>query len=170
MSIDKSNELDRTLNHVMDMLKYAEAKNTILLTFEAGMLYGTLSAFSECISENFWYLLFGSSLYLSIFILLVSFIPNLLKTNNRTLSKNIQYFGDIADLNFADYTELYDKKLINNDEFYEDLLCQIHYNSKIAVKKFRTFKLAVCVLFVLPVVLRIVVIIYQKISSRMDKV
>ena len=52
MIMDKSAELDRTLNRVMDMLKFAEAKNAILLTFEAGIFYALFTELPEVLSEK----------------------------------------------------------------------------------------------------------------------
>lgn len=168
--MDKLTELDRTLNRVMDMLKYAETKNAILLTFEAGLLYAIMTTYSSQISNNPWLLLFGLSVYTSMLLLLISFIPNLLKTNNSKNEKNIQFYGDIASMNVEEFKNLYDTKFVDLDEFYEDLQCQIHYNSKIANKKFKYFRYAINVLFVLPLLVRFLFLVSHQISKRINEV
>jgi len=168
--MDKSAELDRTLNRVMDMLKFAEAKNAILLTFEAGIFYALFTELPEVLSEKPLLALFGLPLYLSMLILLISFVPNLNKNISKKNEKNLQFFGDIASLEYDKYKSNVDKMFNKPDLLFEDLLCQIHHNSKITRKKFQAFKQAICVLFVIPVLLKLSVELHYLIKNKIEKV
>lgn len=160
--MDKTNELSNTLDRVMDMLKYAEAKNTVLLTFESGLLYLIFSEYLDEIVKNPWNLFWVTPLLISFIILIISYLPKLL-TSNKEDSKNIQFFGHISKIAVDEYTNLYNTKFNNIDEFNSDLIAQIHYNSGIANKKFQAFKLAINVLFVLPIVIKVIVHLYAEV-------
>jgi hypothetical protein len=170
MNINKTAELDLTLNRIMDMLKFAEAKNAILLTFETGILYLIIDLYKDMMFNNPWKLIFTLPIVISIIILLISFVPNLLKTHSNESQVNLQFFGDIATLDYKKYNELLNERIINYDAFIDDLMCQIHYNAKITNKKFKAFKYAVSIFLILPFVLKIFYIVYLCVKKLIDKV
>lgn len=167
--MDKTNELSNTLDRVMDMLKYAEAKNTILLTFESGLLYVFVTEYVDEIIKSPVYLLWMTPFLISFMFLILSFIPKLSKSKSTT-NTNIQFFGDISKIDVDEFNKIYCDKINKNEDFNADLIAQIHYNSQLTNKKFKAFKWAIWFLFVVPIVIKLMQLIWNKITKLIDEV
>lgn len=167
--MDKTNELSNTLNRVMDMLKYAEAKNTILLTFESGLLYVVFTEYLDEIVKYPVYLLWISPLLVSFMFLILSFLPKLSKSDS-IKNTNIQFYGDISKIDVDEYNRIFVDKINKIEDFNADLVAQIHYNSQLTNKKFRAFKLAIWFLFVVPIAIKLLMLICSKIAKLIDEV
>ncbi|WP_100404255.1 Pycsar system effector family protein [Bacillus solitudinis] len=140
---------------VSEWLKFAEAKNAALLTFNGVLLFGIIGVISSANKlpddiVNFLY--FCSFLLLiNIVIILCSFLPALRQTNktknkqyvNYEATKNYLYYGDIHNLNEQSLLlAIKEKYKMNFDEansYNKDLGLQILSVSAIAWRKYKYF-------------------------------
>lgn len=149
--------------NVNDYLKFAEAKNGLILTLNGGLIFGILSIFKNQIqvfNRNtpvgdlmfrlyLWEMLILS--FVSLVVALISLLPQLktLKSKKpnrpKTVPKqyNLVYFGDIIK-----YTDAYEylkdlspekKEFKNIEVAYAN---EIIYNSRIAYTKYKLFNFA----------------------------
>jgi len=70
-------------------------------------------------------------------------------------NKSLLFFGTIAKMSFDDFKQKF--KSISDEDYLNDLLCQIHINSEILEQKFSNIKaaLTMIVLSVIPWVIAI---------------
>lgn len=146
-------KIEDTYIRGIDWLKYAEAKNAVLVAFDstvslaiAGFLMGKMRI--AFVPE--WYLQLSLILFVGgAAISLISFLPQLVqfRINKKVHHNDINplFFADIAKLSEDEYARLLRERYGVDREFsqYEqDIINQIVYNSKIAVIKFKAFSLA----------------------------
>lgn len=136
------------LSQVNDWLKFAEAKNGVLIAFDSGLLY---VIFNLLIEKKINDSVFEAYLSFSLFILviaiilqLVSFIPRLSSKFSEPkkvdYSPNLTFFGDISKLSLSAIEKLLIEKYdLNIQTFQRDLLKQIIMNSRIAMFKYNLF-------------------------------
>jgi hypothetical protein len=147
------NILEDTYTRVADWLKYAEAKNAVLVAFDSTIslaIAGFLSNKMEIAFIPDWYLKLSLVLFVGgAAISLISFLPQIaqfeFKKKQHHNLINPLYFADIAKLTEDEYAKIIQERYNLDKEFtlYEkDLINQITYNSKIAVIKFRNFSIA----------------------------
>jgi len=164
-SIDE--QLKFIFTNINDWLKFAEAKNGILIAFNGATIFGLLQSW-ESLNETviplvqYWFI---PLLIISSIVSFSSFIPFLdivevLTTTKKTKKKgssddekidintiNVYYYGNIKDISPDDYLKtIY---ILNKMELTPqvnkmelDLVKQIIVNSRIAWKKYTAFKWA----------------------------
>jgi hypothetical protein len=141
--------------NVNDWLKFAETKNTVLLTVNGAGFFVLLQIFNsekklpDIISKSLW--IFAFFLLVSILIHLFSLLPNIAKHHygrGNILDpnqENLLFFGSIAKYTAPNYLKAiylhYEQQIITTyDEHELDLAEQIVINSKITARKFNLFK------------------------------
>lgn len=166
--------LTAQLGRVMDMLRFAEAKNAALLTFASAWIAGIVNLISSGKAFPPGYhaaCLFALPLFIVAAIIAVSSLLPKLSTSTFTgapkgQSKNLLFFGDIAELavdqfqlGFRDAYRRADGSV--SQVYLADLEVQVSINSKIAVRKHRLFNIGAIVAtiaisaFVVPTLLKI---------------
>lgn len=142
--------LKYTLQFVNDWLKFSEAKNAALVAlvavimtkFSTGLWNEASGWIWWCYALGVWCITGGGALSL------MSFIPSLTfewkpKINEQCATRNLFYFGDVADLSAFDYLDaMYGAAASGENQKQKlelDLAGQIVTNSKIAIKKYRQF-------------------------------
>ena len=145
--------LSSNLNRVVDLLKFAEAKNGALLTFSSAWILGMIALYSKSTPT-----LFGKAYFLGIGLFAVaagmsifSFIPRISLARFYTevaRSNGLLFFGDIAKLDIDEFRnrsrERYLDSISANENYLDDLCVQIAINSKIARRKFLSFNVGAC--------------------------
>jgi len=144
--------------NVNNLLKFAEAKNGIIIALNATVIFGifklgVLSLDTSSILN--WYLYITIFMLLtSLIIALLSFVPKLkypyLSFEKPLETDNLLYFGDIAKYTPTQYKKhcekiikLDDKDYQNNCKLTDDYINQIVINSKITFIKFKQFEIAI---------------------------
>jgi hypothetical protein len=140
-------------HHANDMIRFAEAKNAILIAFNGALIVGMIKLSSNFIAPYNWWLL-APIIYIvfmnvvSIYIALTAIFAQINpKETNLELrrSDNLLFFGSVAHLT---KDELWDKmisryNLESKNEIYEKDLCQqTIIVSQITVRKFKKFNQA----------------------------
>ena len=133
-------------------LKFAEAKNTILIVFNSTLLFSILkmvSSLSVNILYKYYIFFVISLLFISIILLILSFIPRLqppwLKITKKSDQDNLLYFGDISKYSPKEYINNVSDKFNLKSENYnleKEYGNQIVVNSQIAFMKFKQFEIA----------------------------
>nr|VFK32000.1 MAG: hypothetical protein BECKMB1821G_GA0114241_11002 [Candidatus Kentron sp. MB]VFK35024.1 MAG: hypothetical protein BECKMB1821I_GA0114274_10962 [Candidatus Kentron sp. MB]VFK77117.1 MAG: hypothetical protein BECKMB1821H_GA0114242_11012 [Candidatus Kentron sp. MB] len=145
--------LENTLDRTIDMVKYAEAKHAILMGFAGASIFGFSKLFLPGIDTvnilYIYYFAFVAFSGLAIVISLFSFVPVFGNTinenrNNQDHSVNPVYFGDAARCVPGSYMKVLEDALKNGAKPSANYLIaeEIVMNSKIAMRKFRMFNLA----------------------------
>lgn len=165
--------LKETYKDVTEWLKFAEAKNGILLTVIGVFLFGLLRLLS---SELEWILPLENTLLLVILILssnlivvLISYFPmlNIMKKSKKNMvhsERNLIFYKDIALFTKEEYIETLEKKYNikvtkQEEPFIKDQIDQIIALSQIAVQKYMFFRIGVT-LIVVSVVIVLIKIFY----------
>jgi flagellar biosynthesis/type III secretory pathway M-ring protein FliF/YscJ len=147
-------ELLEIHGNVKDWLRFAEAKNAMLIAFNGASIYGVakLSFWVQDGKTTFieGYLYFMIIiLVLSIIVCLVSFVPRvkfmLLSVTNFDKKNNIFFFEHLAKINATKIIKELKEKGVN-DEFTDldtDIAVQVHQLSTVASRKYGLFTVAV---------------------------
>lgn len=133
-------------------LSFAEAKNGAIIAINVALIAVLITIFDKapifCIVAVIFFLISCS-------ISLISFIPNIKgrpvrnKNAKKKIKPNLLFFKDIADIETADkyieltinrYFDVKGKTLV--DDLVNDLASEILMNSRIALKKYDCFKIA----------------------------
>ncbi len=149
--------LGASLARVIDLVKFAEAKNAALLAFTSAW---TVAIANLMARENSSTVAFGAvmpisgALFLiSALIALYSILPRVdlskfFKGERRTSRDlNLLFYGDIAKVEIGDYPASVRNRYFpadkhsTTDQYLSDLSCQIHVNSTIANRKYILFKI-----------------------------
>jgi hypothetical protein len=145
-----------SLARVIDLVKFAEAKNAGLLAFAAACtvaIANILAKANELPTAYKHALPFSAALFLiSALIALYSILPKadlakFFKGEHRAARElNLVFYGDISKMDIIDYPQRVrdryfpaDKHSVT-DRYLSDLSCQIHVNSTIATRKYALFK------------------------------
>ena len=153
------NELKSTLESVNDWLKFAEAKNAVLVAASGFALWASvrliLSSETGCYASV--YFSFLSAFLLGGFVTaLLSFMPVLnyrwiIPAPSKVTNGNILYFGYLATLSkkqaIEKYLEATESKETDVKEIHKMYAEQIIINSRIALVKFGMFELAIKIIF-----------------------
>jgi hypothetical protein len=140
------------LGRVLDMLRFAEAKNAALLAFASAWIVGIVNLLSsgKPIPSGYHYVTLAA---LPLFIVaatiaIASLLPKLYTStftgDPKGQSQNLLFFGDIAELTVdgfkndvrAAYVQASD---VPTESYFGDLEAQISINSKITRRKHRMF-------------------------------
>ena len=162
--------LETVFANVNQWLHFAEAKNALLATLNGGAVLGLLALLNtekprlSSLLPSLW--VAAICLVFGLLVCLLSFTPILAKTLERASEPrriNILYFGHLAAISPARFlTELRERygteEPVDGEgsEYHRDLADQIIANSRIALRKYRLFCVAL-VLDVLGVALCVVV-------------
>ena len=155
--------LYKTYGNVNDWLKFAEAKNFGLLTFNAAIVFGVtqIDFATDAFLKNLVFTLIIPVILLSTIAVLISLMPILSAIEKGSLTKswiqwlsvlidkesgisNIHFFGHLRSIDTNQFQNELNLKLglehVYN-EFQKDLIEQILYNSRIAHLKYQLFKI-----------------------------
>jgi hypothetical protein len=142
---------------VNDWLKFAEAKNGVLIGFIGGAIFGVISNLNNLPVQLQTYLLyfFIPSSLLSLVVSMISFLPILGKPNFKSKkippNINLLYFGHLRLLD-KEYlvSKIYESSKLSVPEtiskFELDIAQQIIINSNIARYKYLAFRYATCII------------------------
>ncbi|RWM12854.1 MAG: hypothetical protein EOR72_20240 [Mesorhizobium sp.] len=155
---DQQESYEKTLaaNHgrMMDLVKFAEAKNAALLTFCSvwmGTIIGILRSTDEPpMGYRTAFLVALPLLAVAAVVTLTSFLPRLLHhlLPERKEADNLLYFGHIASLGIDDFGPAARQRYYPSegqavtDEYLDDLAVQVAVQARIADRKFKTFNAA----------------------------
>lgn len=139
----KISQAEINLQRKLDWVGRHDSKTSFATGILIGMLGLLASASSKVMIWSFLdYLIFGITallLSISLFFIYKCQYP---KTNSSNTSLN--YFGTIGEMKFDEFK----RRTIQatDEEYLDDLLCQIHINSKILKLKFRYLKTSLILL------------------------
>jgi hypothetical protein len=141
--VTKTDQAEENLQRKLDWVGRHDSK----IVFVTGIIIAMLGLLaSACSKIDTWtfllYLIFGVTaltLFVSLFFIYKSQYPKTFSTNN-----SLNYFGTIADMKFDEFKRR--TKQATDEDYLEDLLCQIHTNSQILKLKFRFLKVSLILL------------------------
>lgn len=151
-------ELRDTLESVNDWLKFAEAKNAVVVAASGFALWASLRLILSDETGGYVSAYFG---ILSVFLLggfvttLLSFLPILnyrwvVPTRGKLANHNLLYFGHLATLSKKQLLEAYIRATESNEAAVQELhgmyAEQVIINSRIALAKYAMFEFAIKVL------------------------
>ena len=148
MKIERD-EMCRILDRTLEMQKYIESKNAVLVTFIIAIVTIAKEMFSVNLSEWWHWILFIFALT-ALVAAIWSFVP-IMQIKTVPNKHNIYFFGDIAKMTVGEYKELLTQKL--DDEINEDVCKQIVINSAIVNRKIKLFKFSIRTLFIVTLLL-----------------
>ncbi len=139
--------IEKNLDRIHEWIRSADQKISVLLAFE-GITFTLIAPkfltwFKEASAQNNILsavcLIIGIGLMThSLYKIFRALIPNL---KNISPHRSITFFGDIASMNFGDYTR--DITNANEDDFLKDYIQQTHTCSLVASLKHANFKASV---------------------------
>lgn len=144
MNIDsKISQAEENLRRKLDWVGRHDSK----IVFVTGIVIAMLGLLaSACSKIETWtivfYLIFGTTallLFISLSFIYKSQYPKTFSTNS-----SLNYFGTIADLKFDEFKRR--TKQATDEDYLDDLLCQIHINSQVLKLKFRFLKVSLILL------------------------
>ncbi len=164
--------LEKQLIRTNEWLKYAEAKNGVLLT----LALACTTKFGEYVNEN---VCIGVVVIIlstfSILLCLLSFFPvvgkkRFIRKSNETEKINLLFYKDVSQLSLDEY----EKKLIEKynvdskmiDCYCHDLIDEIITNSSITVRKNNFFKFA-CLFLSISITVYLISIVCAHLSVRL---
>ena len=142
-------------NNVNDLLKFAEAKNGVIIAFNGAVIFQLFEIIKDINSSNIYFIclivLIGFWI-LSFIIALISFFPIINNTlfsrkNKRKANKdNLIFYGDIAKYKEEEYLQALSSSFKAEDysctNFEKNCANQIIINSRIALNKFKCFQIS----------------------------
>lgn len=145
--------LAANLARVLDLLKFAEAKNAALLAFSSAWIVGLVNLLSSDKSLSSTYLtacktalpLFVIAAVISIVSLIPKLAPTIFTKQQKWENSNLLFFGNVAEKSVEEFkTDVRAKHYPTDDGafaagYFDDLTAQISINSKIAVRKYKFF-------------------------------
>jgi phosphoglycerol transferase MdoB-like AlkP superfamily enzyme len=144
MNIDsKISQAETNLQRKLEWVGRHDSKIVFVTGIIIAMLGLLTSASSKIDKWSFWiYVVFGVTalfLFVSLFFVYRSQYPKTFSSNS-----SLNYFGTIAELKFDEFKRR--TKQATDDEYLDDLLCQIHINSKVLKLKFQFLKISLVLL------------------------
>lgn len=149
-------ELLQIFTNINEWLRFAEAKNAMIIAFNGASIYGIvkLPFLNNFISFGFleaYSLGIVIMLIISSIIALLSFVPNLHFLKGSTYLKmdevNLLFYQHLKQFEVKKIKELLSEKAgLNESDFTkldDDLISQIKYNATIASRKYHHFTVAV---------------------------
>jgi len=167
---DQEEALDKilaaNLTRAIDFVKFAEAKNAALLTFNSAWVIGLSNIY---LTKQNLPAFFDRSIPIAIGLFVVSALLSILSFLPKTAvsyfhgsnhrSANLLFVGDIENELVPDLKERMKAKYLPaedrslSDGYVDDLIQQISINSKIAMRKFRRFHRSAAITLIAMVVL-----------------
>lgn len=151
--------LEAMYQKVMDLEKFAETKNSILLTFIGVILVMLFNVFG---AEFFFSLnvIFAIPVFIALIMVVVSFLPYMDCIVDKNKGK-MDYDGrgnifDVKVLSSIKYDDAVLKSILNDrchmteDPYQKDLFNAILFNARITKRKFFWFRYGISTLFVIP--------------------
>lgn len=157
--------LSAILSRVIDLLKFAEAKNAALLTLSSAWVMASINLLGGTTISGELKFLFKISLPLFVIAALIAIFSFLPKINlgkalkDPARGKSLLYFGDIATFPVLAYKDFVRERYypVNGEtstcNYLDDLSVQIAVNSRIAKTKFHLFNVGAWVFllaFIIP--------------------
>jgi phosphoglycerol transferase MdoB-like AlkP superfamily enzyme len=144
MNIDsKISQAETNLQRKLEWVGRHDSKIVFVTGIIIAMLGLLASASSKIDNWNFWlYVVFAVTallLFVSLFFVYKSQYPKTFSSNT-----SLNYFGTIAELKFDEFKRR--TKQATDDEYLDDLLCQIHINSQVLKLKFCFLKISLILL------------------------
>lgn len=144
MNIDsKISQAETNLQRKLEWVGRHDSKIVFVTGIIIAMLGILASVSSKIDNWTFWlYLVFGVvalMLFISLFFVYKSQYPKTYSSNT-----SLNYFGTIAEMKFDEFKRR--TKQATDDEYLDDLLCQIHINSQVLKLKFRFLKISLILL------------------------
>lgn len=136
---NKINQAEANLQRKLEWVGRHDNRTVFVTGIIIAMLGLLASTSSKILNWTFCnYILFGLTallLFISLFFIYRSQYP---KTFSQNTSLN--YFGTIAEMKFDEFKRR--TKQATDEEYLDDILCQIHINSQILKLKFRFLKIS----------------------------
>lgn len=155
MVIRMEDKLKSIFENINDWLKFAEAKNGIIVAFNGSVILQIFQIIKGISSSGIYFLCLIILLIfwtLSFLIALISFYPRtkilFLLRRNEKISKqdNLLFYGDIAKYSEKDYlqslTKMFGRENYCWSNFEISYVNQIIINSQITLKKFKYFQVS----------------------------
>lgn len=178
--------LEGLYQKVIEIEKFAETKNSILLTF-TGVILLLLYSIFETDLYSFPNIFYASSIFISLFISILSFLPYknpIINPNKNKIpfNKSMDVFNvkDLAKVSYLDkniFELLSGSSSLTYDEYQEQLLKGILFNARITRRKLVLFAWSIHTFFVFPMlVFGVVELIrfikmkyHMKIKNKLEK-
>lgn len=144
MNIDsKINQAETNLQRKLEWVGRHDGRTVFVTGIIIAMLGILASSSSKITVWTFWeYLTLGMTALLLFASLLFIYKSQYPKTFSANTSLN--YFGTIAEMKFDEFRQR--TRQATNEEYFDDLLCQIHINSQVLRLKFRFLKISLILL------------------------
>jgi hypothetical protein len=144
MSIEnKIGQAEENLQRKLEWVGRHDSKIVFVTGILIAMLGLLASASSKIASWNFLlYAVFGVTAllqFISLFFIYRSQYPKTFSSNT-----SLNFFGTIADMKFDEFKHR--TKQATDEDYLDDLLCQIHINSQVLKLKFRFLKISLILL------------------------
>jgi hypothetical protein len=146
-------DLDAQLERSVAWVKFAEAKNALMITAVGLFLTYLFEPNRFGPNTNVELILMRISLFAIMLLSIKSFLPKLSKNvtydTQRTEQSNLYFFGDIAKLSLGEYRSLLKEKFgadLGKKKSFVDETHQIKVNCDLAVCKFKTFTICCIIL------------------------
>lgn len=156
---DQQEAFEKTLTsqlaRLLDLNKFAEAKNATLIAFSSASGVSQINSLTQHtfkVGDVVNYSLISISCFtLSVVIAFYSFLPKISIAGLTFASQpkpNLLFFGDVADMSLLTFrSQLISRYLPSEsnsttEEYLEDLSTQLYVVSKIATSKFKLFNIA----------------------------
>ncbi|UZP03336.1 hypothetical protein JW813_16750 [Clostridium botulinum] len=183
MDLNFEGKLTNLLKDITDWLKFAEAKNLALITFNSAWLAYYLKNMidNDLYQYKFLYIIGSLFCIVSILLCFIAFLPKLVdnskiegwlkkRLGNITEKDNILFYKDIFKYSFKEYYEEFQKKVLKvknidsfeseNNRYEKTLIMQIVVLSGISYKKYLLFDISLK-LTMIPFIFLIYLVILQ---------
>ncbi|WP_283696696.1 hypothetical protein [Clostridium perfringens] len=174
------NRLTSILHDVTDWLKFAEAKNLLIITFNSAWLaFYIKKIFDSSTTNKNLYMVLSSICILALITSFISFIPKMFKSKfidsfikrnvgEITCEDNLLFYKDISKYSVEEYfnafnRDFFDGKLDNeelNYKYEKTIIKQIIAISTIAYEKYYIFNISI-VLSIIPNLIILLLFIYD---------
>ena len=136
-------ELENNLNRVHEWIRAADNKVSILLALEGIvitlLLSDSLASYAKSFQYNCWNIVFIIAslvlLFISAYKAVLAIIPRLSRKRKKL---SLFYFGDVAEMDLKEYKKAI--KELDESEYVEQVIEQIHTSSIIATSKHQHFR------------------------------
>jgi hypothetical protein len=162
--------LENMYQKVMELEKFAEAKNSILLTFIGVILVLLYDIFGLKFYGSL-YILLGLPVFIALILTMISFLPYRDRKGNKDHKKvayqdqdNIMSISLLSTIHYSDINLL---NAIGNDpnhkydQYQYQLLNSMLFNARITQRKFILFRYAISTLFVIPLCIALIKKIFE---------
>lgn len=138
----KIERAEKNLDRQLDWISRYDTR----IAFIAGVSIAMLGALVA--TKNISFLLCDINLELAVLLLATSLVAVFLSQYPLTRSPNssLLFFGTISTLTSSEFTERFKK--LSEDDYLDDVLNQVHANSKILNRKFFCLKAALLLIFI----------------------